>query len=74
MNDPSDEQPIITEEGFELRFRPRETTLITLRIPVTALAALEKVATQRDMSVDALMKLYIGHGLRQDLAKEEKSP
>ncbi|WP_424099667.1 hypothetical protein [Moorena producens] len=30
---------------------------------------LKKVATSRDMSCEALLKLYIGQGLREDLAK-----
>lgn len=34
-----------------------------------ALASLEKVAANRDMSSQALMKFYIGQGLRQDLAR-----
>jgi hypothetical protein len=33
------------------------------------MASLEKVAASRDMSVEALVKLYIGQGLRQDLAR-----
>jgi hypothetical protein len=30
---------------------------------------MERIAAARDMSVDALMKLYIGQGLRHDLAQ-----
>jgi hypothetical protein len=30
---------------------------------------LEEVAASRDMSIDALLKFYIGHGLRKDKAK-----
>jgi hypothetical protein len=56
------------KEG-ELRIRPRETETVALRIPTDVLKALQKVAAGRDMSVEALMKLYIGGGLRQDLAK-----
>ena len=33
------------------------------------LEALQKVAATRDMSAQALLKFYIGQGLRQDLAK-----
>ena len=59
----------ITEEGFKLRLRPRPTTPLTIKIPMEALASTERVAASRDMSVEALVKLYIGQGLRQDLAK-----
>lgn len=58
---------VTTEEGFALRFRPRPSTTVTLPIPNDTLAALEKVAAGRDMSVEALLKFYIGQGLRQDL-------
>jgi hypothetical protein len=58
-----------TEEGFDLRLRPRPTTPLTIKIPIEAMASLERVAASRDMSVEALVKLYLGHGLRQDLAK-----
>ena len=57
------------EEGFELRLRPRATTTLSIRIPVDTLASLEKVAANRDMLPEALAKLYIGQGLRQDLAR-----
>ncbi len=59
---------ILTEEGFALKFRERESEEITLKIPKDVLASLEKVAKKRDSSVPALLKLYIGQNLRQDLA------
>lgn len=52
-----------------LTFHPRATTSVQLSVPTDALAELEQVAHYRDMSVDALLKLYIGQGLRQDIAK-----
>lgn len=57
------------DEEFELRLRPRPTTAVTLQVPDDVLASLERVASGRDMSVEALMKLYIGQGLRQDLSR-----
>lgn len=51
-----------------LRFRPRATESVTLEIPADTLDALRRVATQRDMSDVALLKFYIGQGLRQDLS------
>lgn len=68
MKRPDEEIPK-AEEGFALRFRPRPRTPVTIEMPVDALASLEKVAASRDMSVEALIKLYVGQGLRQDLAK-----
>lgn len=54
---------------FELRFRPRATESVSLQIPTDTLASLKKVAANRDMSYQALLKLYVGQGLRQDLAR-----
>ena len=59
---------LTTEEGFVLKFRARESEEITLTIPKDVVASLEKVAARRDMSVHALLKLYIGQNLRQDLS------
>ena len=59
----------MTEEGHVPRIRPRPAADITLRVPVDTLASLEKIAASRDMSIEALIKLYVGHGLRQDLAQ-----
>ena len=40
-----------------------------LQVPVDVMRSLEQVATSRDMLLDALLKFYIGQGLRQDVAK-----
>ena len=69
MKKPNSEEAPKAEEGFELRLNPRPTNAVSLNIPVDTFAALEKVAVSRDMTVEALLKLYIGQGLRQDLAK-----
>ena len=37
-------------------------------MPTDALNSLKQVAANRDMSVQALLKFYIGQGLRQDIA------
>lgn len=52
-----------------LQFRPRHTTSLTLNIPADTLESLKQVADGHDMSVEALLKLYIGQGLRQDVAQ-----
>ena len=62
---------IITEEGFVLKFYTRETKEITLEISVDTLEALEKKAKEKDLPLEALLKFYIGQGLRQDLSEEE---
>ena len=63
------EQELCAEEGFVLRLRPRPTADVTLKIPQETLKDLQKTAVNFDMSTDALLKRYIGQGLRQDLAR-----
>ena len=63
------DQPLKTEEGFDLKLRSRNSKPVILHIPSDTLVSLEKIAAGRDMSVEALLKLYIGQSMRQDLAK-----
>jgi hypothetical protein len=58
------------EEELKLHLRPRAAEVVSIEIPADTLAALKKVARSRDMSYQALLKLYIGQGLRQDLAQQ----
>jgi hypothetical protein len=58
-----------SEEEIKLQLRPRTAEIVSLNIPTDTLASLEKIAANRDMSVEALLKFYIGQGLREDLAK-----
>lgn len=53
---------------LELNLRPRPTESVSIDIPTDTLTALKKVAAKRDMSYQALLKFYIGQGLREDLA------
>ena len=57
------------DEPTELRLRARAAEDVTLSIPADTLAAIREVAGTRDMTVEALMKLYIGSGLRQDASR-----
>ncbi len=57
------------EENIKLQVKPRATETVLLQIPVDAMRSLEEVAASRDMSIDALLKFYIGNGLREDSAK-----
>jgi hypothetical protein len=47
--------------------RGRSATEVVLRVPDDVLESLIRVAKHRDMSVDALIRFYIGQGLRQDV-------
>ncbi|MDX2044415.1 MAG: hypothetical protein SF097_24610 [Acidobacteriota bacterium] len=63
------DESVVTQEGFELKFRQRPVVTVAVQMPNDVVASMEKVATGRDMSVEALVKLYVGQGLRQDLAR-----
>jgi hypothetical protein len=58
-----------TYDNYELTIRPRKTEPVTITVPVETLESLRKIAGIRDMSEQALLKFYIGQGLRQDLSK-----
>ena len=57
------------ETEFKLHLRPRAAEIVSIKIPTDTLQSLKKVAASRDMSVEALLKLYIGQSLRQELAQ-----
>ncbi|MCB8750643.1 hypothetical protein [Planktothrix agardhii] len=52
-----------------MQLRPRITETVSIEVPIDTLESLTKIATIRDMSVEALLKFYIGQGLRTDLTK-----
>jgi hypothetical protein len=49
--------------------RPRPAEPVTLAIPTDTGELIRRVASTRDMSPEALLKFYIGQGLRQDAAR-----
>jgi hypothetical protein len=57
------------DEPGTLRLRPRLSEAVTLQVPSDTLEVIRRVAATRDMSTDALLKFYIGQGLRQDAAR-----
>ena len=57
------------EEDLNLRLHPRPTEAVSIQVPVDTLESLKKVADSREMPLEALLRLYIGRGLRQDLSK-----
>lgn len=61
----------MTEENFELKFYPRETKTVSLEISADVFEVLKKKAEERDMPLKALLKFYVGQGLRNDLSEEE---
>ena len=63
------EEAEFTFEELKARSRPRPGKQVEIGMPLDAWQSLEKVAAQRDMSPEALMRFYIGQGLRQDLSQ-----
>lgn len=58
------------DENAKLEVRPRESEAIALQIPKDTIESLKKVAAQREMSLEALLRFYIGKCLRQDLSQQ----
>ena len=53
-------------EEITLNIRPRPSENLEISIPKDTLESLKKIAHGKDMSLEALLKFYIGQGLRQD--------
>ena len=58
-----------TSEEITLKIKPRPSEKKSISIPKDTLKSLQTIADNQDMSIEALLKFYIGKGLRQDLAK-----
>lgn len=72
MSNPSETERLdnFDSDSVELRVRPRESEILTLRLPKTVLQSLGRVMVKRSMSsIEALVRFYIGKGLRQDLSQ-----
>lgn len=53
-----------------LTVQPRPKASVPLEVPLDVMDSLRRIAESREMTVEALMKLYVGQGLRQDLARQ----
>jgi predicted DNA binding CopG/RHH family protein len=56
----------------KLKIKERPSKMVSIRIPVDTLEQLREVATSRELGYQSLLKLYIGEGLRKDVAEIEK--
>jgi hypothetical protein len=52
----------------KLEIKERPSKMVSLRIPLDTLEQLKEVAASRDLGYQSLLKLYIGEGLRRDIA------
>lgn len=46
--------------------------MVSIRVPLDTLEQLKQVAASRDLGYQSLLKLYIGEGLRKDIAAMKK--
>ncbi len=56
----------------KLKITPRPTQTVSLKVPLDTLAQLQQIARARDLGFQSLLKLYIGEGVRSDLALVKK--
>ncbi len=54
---------------FELKINSRASETVTVKIPTDTLADLRAIADKKDMSLEGLIKFYVGQGLRADLTQ-----
>ncbi len=47
----------------------RPSKMVSIRVPKDTLEQLKLIATQKELGYQSLLKLYIGEGLRRDLAE-----
>lgn len=57
------------DKPLELKLKPRPAEAVTVSIPIDTLKDLQQVAETRDMSIEGLIKFYLGQGLRADLTQ-----
>ena len=56
----------------KLEIRNRPSQMVSIRIPLDTLEQLKHVAASQDLGYQSLLKLYIGEGLRKDLATRHR--
>lgn len=57
------------EEQLTLKIKPRPSEIVTISIPIDTLENLKKIADSKNISVESLIKLYIGQNLREEISK-----
>jgi hypothetical protein len=50
----------------------RPSKMVSIRVPKDTLEQLKLIATQKELGYQSLLKLYIGEGLRRDLAETSR--
>ena len=55
-----------------ITLRRRPSKMVSIRVPKDTLEHLKLIATQKELGYQSLLKLYIGEGLRRDLAESSR--
>ena len=58
-----------TDDFVVTGLRPRLSEEVPISIPLKALAVIREIADEKDMSVEALLRFYIGQGVREDVSR-----
>jgi hypothetical protein len=64
---------LVTPEGYTITFYDEESVEIKLDIPKETFESLRRIAEKRNLSVESVIKFFIGKGMRDlepELAKE----
>lgn len=64
---------LITPEGYTITFYDEESVEIKLEVPKETFETLRQIAEKRGLSVESVVKFFIGKGMRDsepELAKE----
>lgn len=56
-------------DALELKVNSRVSEAVTVKIPTDTLSDLRAIADKKDMSLEGLIKFYVGQGLRADLTQ-----
>jgi hypothetical protein len=57
------------KEDFTIKIKPRPSEIVSIKIPLDTLENLKKIANNRNMSVESLIKFYVGKNLREDVTQ-----
>lgn len=57
-------------KDYTLTIKPRSMEIVSIKIPSDTLKKLEEIAQEKDMSLEALIRFYIGKNLREEISQK----
>lgn len=58
------------KQDFELKIKPRISEIVSIEIPLDTLKHLKSIANTKNMSLESLIKFYIGKNLREEISQQ----